>query len=96
MAERDGAAVGFVSIDANGHVDLAYVLPSAARQGVGSALLRAAEAWAAQRGVGELSTEASLAARGFFEAHGWQVVEAQAVERRGITLRRFAMRKRLV
>lgn len=95
VAEVAGEPVGFMTIDRTGHVDLAFVLPSQARRGVGAALLRAVEARARDWGAKVLTTEASRASQPFFARHGWEVVEAQAVMRNGVTLERCAMRKPL-
>ena len=93
VAEEHGEAVGFLTIDQTGYVDLAFVLPSAAGRGIGGALLIAAEDWAARNGAECLTTAASLAARPFFEEHGWSVVKEEEVLRQGVALRRFQMHK---
>ena len=95
MAVAEDGPAGFLTIDATGHVDLAFVLPTHARKGIGTLLLRAAETWAADHGATRLRTEASLAARPFFEKNGWQVVEREEILRRGVTLSRFRMDKLL-
>lgn len=95
VAETDGKLAGFISFEFNGHIELLYASPLNCRRGVASALFRHAEAAIAARGVADLFTEASLAARAFFESVGFKVIEEQCVQRSGITLRRFAMRKSL-
>jgi len=96
IAEEAGEAVGFMTIDQTGYVDLAFVLPSAAGQGIGCALLTAVEEWAARRGADRLATAASLAARPFFEEHGWCMVKEEEVHRQGVALTRFQMHKAIV
>jgi putative acetyltransferase len=96
VAETDGKLAGFISYELNGHIDLLYTSPVECRRGVASALLRQAEAAIAGRGVSELFTEASLAARAFFERFGFKVSEEQCVQRNGVTFRRYAMRKPLI
>lgn len=93
VAEQDGEPVGFMTIDASGYVDLAFVLPSAMGQGVGKALLAAVEAWAKENGALHLSTAASLVARPFFLTYGWHVLAEEQVQREGVILTRFQMRK---
>lgn len=95
VAEDDGGPAGFVAYSEGGHVDLLYVAPGQARRGVASRLLAHAEAALAATGVRELTTEASLVARPFFEARGYHVVDEQTVERGGVALPRLAMRKTL-
>ena len=93
IAEVDGEPVGFITVDPMGYIDLAFVLPSAAGKGAGSALLERAEHLAFTQGATCLTTAASLAARPFFEKHGWAVLEEGQVERGGVTLKRYQMQK---
>ncbi|RJE80011.1 GNAT family N-acetyltransferase [Paracoccus sp. JM45] len=93
IAEMDGEPVGFISVNPLGYIDLAFVLPSAAGKGVGGALLEKAEHLAFTQGASCLTTAASLAARPFFEKHGWVVLEKEQVERGGVILRRYQMHK---
>ncbi|WP_112322347.1 GNAT family N-acetyltransferase [Oceanibium sediminis] len=95
IATEANAPVGFMTIDASGHIDLAFVLPAMTRKCVGSALLSAAEDWAVAHGARQLTAAASLVARPFFESHGWTVHDAKDVTRNGVTLRRFRMEKSL-
>lgn len=96
VAETDGKLAGFISYELNGHIDLLYTAPLDCRRGVASALFRHAEAAIAGRGIPEIFTEASLAARPFFERFGFKVTEEQSVQRHGVTFRRYAMRKSLI
>lgn len=95
VAERESEALGFMTLDAGGYIDLAFVLPSRARKGIGAALLGAIESRARSAGMTELSTAASLVAEPFFSRHGWQIAAAEEVTRKNVALRRFQMRKRL-
>lgn len=97
VAEEDGSYLGFLSYEANGHIDLLYTAPGATRRGVASALLVEADSQlASDGGVAELFTEASLVAVPFFLRHRFEIVEEQNVIRRGVNLRRIAMRRRAV
>jgi putative acetyltransferase len=95
LAERDGEPIGFMTIDAGGYVDLAFVLPSVAGTGVGWRLHEAVEARARTLGAQEMTTQASKAARPFFERQGWSLVAEQTVERGGVALTNYRMRKSL-
>lgn len=95
VAERDGQLIGFISHDDDGHIDLLFTSPASARQGVAGALYVRAETTLYARGVRELFTEASLVARPFFERHGFEVIEEETVNRRGVDLARARMRKKL-
>lgn len=93
VAEDRGELLGFVSYELDGHLDLLYVSPRHARRGVASALCDRAEAALAQAGVRYVFTEASLAARRFFENRGFVVQGVQIVRQRGVALKRYVMRK---
>ena len=85
---------GFGSLEKN-YVDFLYVRPGSARNGIGAQVLSELEDHALEAGEMELHTHASLIARPFFEKHGYRVVEPEVVERQGVHLRRFKMRKEL-
>lgn len=91
-AEPDGLR-GFIAYEDDGHIDMLFVAPAAARSGVATRLCACAEAALVAAGVSVLSTEASLVARPFFAQRGFAVVAEEHAERAGVTLRRFAMRK---
>ena len=95
VAEVDGESVGFITVDPTGYIELAFVLPSAAGKGVGSALLARAEHLAFVQGATVLATAASLAASHFFEKHGWGVLKEEQVERGGVIFKRYQMQKHL-
>lgn len=95
VAEQDQRLLGFIGYALDGHIDLLYVAPECARCGVASALYAQAEAALRAAAVAELFTEASLAAQAFFVSRGFVVVEQQQVERNGVLLQRWEMRKAL-
>ena len=95
MAQDASEPVGFMTIDQMGYVDLAFVLPSYAGKGVGTALLDAVEKWAQTNDVPRLTTAASLVARPFFERHGWRVLEEEIIKRHDVSITRFQMEKLL-
>lgn len=82
---------GFIGYARSGHVDLLFTAPPFARRGVATALFGAACADMRRSGAQCLSTEASLAARPFFEQQGFTVVAEEEVLRQGVVLRRFRM-----
>lgn len=95
MAEIDGEPVGYMTLVMPGCIDLAFVRAAHAGQGIGGALLEALTGIARAGGASELTADVSLAARPFFERHGFSVVREQTVVRRGVALRNIAMRKPL-
>lgn len=82
---------GFIGYARSGHVDLLFTAPQFARRSVATALFGAACEDMRRAGVQRLSTEASLAARPFFERQGFAVVGEEDVLRQGVSLRRFRM-----
>ena len=76
VAELDGEPVGIGALFPDkSQLDAVYVLPSAARKGVGTALVREIERIAIERGVKQLHLDASLNAEPFYLAMGYEVVE---------------------
>ena len=71
VATLSGDAIGFACLADNSRIDMLYVHPAAAGQGVGAMLCDAMETLAAARGTKELSVDASDSARGFFERRGF-------------------------
>lgn len=93
VAEIDRRPVGFIELEADGHIDMLYVDADHQRQGIGRALLERVEAAARQAGLVRLFAEASLTARGFFERHEFRVIAAQTVRRVDQELANFRMEK---
>ena len=90
-----GDVVGFASLRGQDHIDLLYVDPQTARQGVATTLCDALEKLAGARGATKLSVDASDTARGFFEKRGYQPLQRQTVDCFGEWLGNTAMEKRL-
>ena len=95
IATVNGNPAGFSDLEPSGHLDMMFVHPRYQGLGVASILLRTVEVAAHNQGLPRLTTEASLTARPFFEARGFDVVAAQEVQKRGQMLRNFLMEKRL-
>ena len=93
VAEADGVPVGFMTIDAERFIDVAFVAPGSAGHGVGWHLYRQVEERARELGATRMTTEASKKARPFFERQGWSVDREQTVERRGVVLTNYRMSK---
>ncbi|CAN5144771.1 hypothetical protein BH09PSE2_BH09PSE2_12140 [soil metagenome] len=95
VAEVDGVLAGFIDLEPDGHIDMLYVSADHQRLGVASRLYAVVEATASGRGVPRLFTEASKAARPFFESRGFTLITEQLVEVRGQRLVNYRMEKRL-
>jgi len=71
VATLEGSLVGFASLQGKDKIDMLYVHPAAAGQGVGAMLIDALEKLAGARGTARLTVDASDSARGFFEKRGY-------------------------
>ncbi len=88
-----GTLGGFIQLADDGCVDMLYVHPAFAGQGVATALLAQAEAAARRLGNKCLLTAASITARPFFERRGFRMIAPQTVQLRGLLFRNFRMAK---
>ena len=90
-----GQVAGFADVGTDGYVDMVFVSPEFAKQGVGSALLQEAEKRAHLLGADRLSAHVSLTARSLFESHGFTTVRSRCVSRDSVDLMNFRMEKSL-
>jgi len=71
VATMEGSPVGFAALEGKDKIDMLYVHPAAAGQGVAAMLADALEKLAGARGAAQLIVDASDSARGFFEKRGY-------------------------
>jgi putative acetyltransferase len=90
-----GSPVGFIALEGADKIDMLYVHPAAAGQGVGALLLDAIEKIATSRGTAKLTTDASDTARPFFEKRGYVPQRRNTVIRAGEWLGNTTMDKPL-
>jgi putative acetyltransferase len=95
VATLGGSLVGFVSLKGADHLDLIYVHPAVAGQGIGAMLCDAVERLAASRGTPRLTVDASDSARGFFEHRGFVAQRRNTVSCGDEWLANTTMEKRL-
>jgi putative acetyltransferase len=97
LAEVDGQPVGLGALVAhNTELRACYVVPEAARRGVGSALVKEMERIALDRGLPHLELHASVNAEPFYAALGYDIVErGEHVLRSGLWMAAVKMRKSL-
>lgn len=81
VATFAGSPVGFASLKGADTLDMLYVHPAAARQGVATLLVDALEKLAAARGARRIVADASDTARDFFETRGYVVQRRNTVPR---------------
>ncbi len=84
---------GFIELLPDGYIDCFYCHP--AGNGTGSQLYGALEVEAIQEGIAHLRVHASEPARRFFLHRGFIDAGRQQVQRNGVTLHNFMMKKQL-
>jgi putative acetyltransferase len=95
IATLQNSPVGFVSLKGADHIDMLYVHPSVAGQGVGSMLADALEKLAGGRGAKSLTVDASDNAQEFFAKRGYVAKQRNTVTVNGEWLANTTMQKTL-
>ena len=95
IATMEGSPVGFASLAGKDKIDMLYVHPAVAGQGVGNMLVDALEKLAGARGVARLVVDASDSARGFFEKRGYVAQQRNSVSLAGEWLANTTLQKQL-
>jgi putative acetyltransferase len=95
VATLQNSPVGFASLKGADHIDLLYVHPSVAGQGVGSLLCEALEKLAGGRGAKSLTVDASDNAERFFAKRGYVGKQRNTVTVDGEWLASTTMQKTL-
>jgi|JI8StandDraft_1071087.scaffolds.fasta_scaffold63405_2 putative acetyltransferase len=87
--------VGFGSLDNFNFIDLLYVHKDYQGKGIAKRLLENLEKEAILSNSKQLTTEASITAKSFFAKNGFQLLEEQFVERKGVLFKNYKMQKRM-
>ena len=95
IATVQNSPVGFASLKGADHIDMLYVHPSVAGQGVASMLIDALEKLAGARGAKGLTVDASDNAEGFFQKRGYVGKQRNTVTINGEWLANTTMQKTL-
>jgi putative acetyltransferase len=95
IATLQNSPVGFASLKGTDHIDMLYVHPGAAGQGVASMLCEALEKLAGGRGAKSLNVDASDNAEGFFAKRGYVGKQRNTVTVNGEWLANTTMQKML-
>jgi putative acetyltransferase len=95
IATLQNSPVGFASLKGADHIDMLYVHPGAAGQGVASMLCEALEKLAGGRGAKRLTVDASDNAEGFFQKRGYVGLQRNTVTLNGEWLANTTMQKTL-
>src|SRR5665213_4292074 len=95
IATLQNSPVGFASLKGADHIDMLYVHPGAAGQGVASMLCDALEKLAGGRGAKSLNVDVSDNAEGFFLKRGYAGLQRNTVTVNGEWLAKATMQKTL-
>jgi putative acetyltransferase len=95
VATMQNLPVGFAALKGADHIDLLYVHPGAAGQGVASMLCEALEKLAGARGAKNLNVDASDNATEFFAKRGYVAKQRNTVTVNGEWLANTTMQKTL-
>jgi putative acetyltransferase len=95
IATLGGSPVGFAALEGADNIDMLYVHPAVAGQGIGKMLLGALEKLAASRGAAKLVVQASDSASGFFQHSGFTAQTRNTVLRGEEWLANTTMEKKL-
>jgi putative acetyltransferase len=95
IATLQNSPVGFASLKGADHIDMLYVHPGAAGQGVASMLCEALEKLAGGRGAKSLTADASDNAAEFFAKRGYVAKQRNTVTVNGEWLANTTMQKTL-
>jgi putative acetyltransferase len=95
IATLQNSPVGFASLKGADHIDMLYVHPSVAGQGVASMLCDALEKLAGGRGARKLTVDASDNASEFFRKRGYVATQRNSVTVNGEWLANTTMQKTL-
>lgn len=90
VAVEDDIIVGFGDIDKTGYLDRLFVHKDYQRRGIATAICNELEKVINRS---KITTHASITARPFFEKRGYKVVKEREVERSGIILKNYFMKK---
>ena len=96
IATLQNSPVGFAALKGADHIDMLYVHPGAAGQGVASMLCEALEKLAGGRGAKSLTVDASDNAAEFFAKRGYVAKQRNTVTVNGEWLANTTMQKTLV
>lgn len=95
LALIEGRIVGFMELEADGHIDCVYVDPDYQGRGVAKTLMNHILSIARANGTPSLTVEAAKSAQGFFAQMGFKPLHENRVTRNGRILINYTMKKRL-
>lgn len=95
IALNENKIAGFCTLDQGNYIDLLFVHKDEQQKGIASILYQEIENEALRQREKQLTAKVSKTARPFFEKIGFQVVQKQEVNVKGVTLTNYKMIKSL-
>lgn len=95
MAVFEGRIVGFIELEADGHIDCAYTHPHYQRCGVMAQLYAHVETIAYEKAMKRLYVEASKLIKPFFEKRGFVTLRRNEIVKNGCMIVNYSMEKKL-
>jgi len=95
VAHIDNTIVGFADLTHKGEIDRLYVNKDFQGKRIGSKLLQKLEEKAKKLNFQEITTESSIMAKPFFEAHNFSVIKKNEKEHRNMIFITFSMQKKI-
>jgi putative acetyltransferase len=92
---EDGVAAAWISMRADGYIDMLFCLPEALGCGAAGQLYETVERIATELSLSQMTAHASLLAEPFFAKRGWKVEKREVQERNGVGIPRAEMSKGL-
>src|SRR5690606_14322382 len=93
VCEVDTTLQGFCTLKDGTYLDMLFVSPTAQRGGIARALYLHIELESRRAGAKEITVDASITARRFFEKMGFTILREQLVERKGVHIKNYKMCK---
>lgn len=93
VAEINEEIVGFGDMESTGYLNRLFIHKDYQHKKIASAIVKELEEYAAKICIYTIITEASITAKSFFERLGYTLIKEQQVERKGIFLTNYVMKK---
>ncbi|MCC9654607.1 GNAT family N-acetyltransferase [Rhodopirellula sp. JC737] len=93
VAMEDDCIVGFTDMTREGHLDRLFVSADHQGRGIARGLVRRLLKDSIDHSIEEITTDASITAKPFFERMGFSVVREQSVECRGVWMTNYRMQR---
>lgn len=96
IAEINGEIAGFGDIEKTGYLNRLFIHKDYQHMGIASAIVKELEEYAEKICICTIITEASITAKPFFKKLGYTLIKEQHIERKGIFLTNYVMKKNIL